>query len=402
MRLLSMALICSVLSGPPVAAIQGLTVIVIDGDEAANIVAEKIAAEPVIEVRDRDDRPVPGAIVRFIIRRAAGRRLRAVFGPGDSELRTLTDAGGRARAGALTPIEPGNYEIAVEVSHQGQTATTTIRHTNYATTAQAEAAGRKPGQSSGSQAASQGPGAAAQGTVAAAGGGLSKLAVVGLVVGGAAGAAGAAVALSRKDDDEAAPPASVSSITLSQPGGVQGASRLTFSVQIANFQSSSVTYQWNFGDGATSTEPAPGHVYSTAGTYTVSVTVSDGRQTVRAETTVTIYSVSGTWVTNSGDPVLQLTQSGTTVTGFSTWSNGPAAAPYSPCPITGSIQPGSAGSPVLIILNQPPCPHPVFANLVPMEYRLGMAVGGQILNGELILGPGLTAERRTGILLNRQ
>jgi len=33
-------------------------------------------------------------------------------------------------------------------------------------------------------------------------------------------------------------------------------------------------WQWNFGDGATSTEPSPTHVYNNAGTYTVQLTVT--------------------------------------------------------------------------------------------------------------------------------
>lgn len=38
-----------------------------------------------------------------------------------------------------------------------------------------------------------------------------------------------------------------------------------------------LTYSWRFGDGGTSTSSNPIHVYSSAGTYTVSLTVSDGR-----------------------------------------------------------------------------------------------------------------------------
>ncbi|MEX0274892.1 MAG: PKD domain-containing protein, partial [Flavobacteriaceae bacterium] len=37
-----------------------------------------------------------------------------------------------------------------------------------------------------------------------------------------------------------------------------------------------VSYAWNFGDGNTSTEMNPIHTYSTAGTYTVELTVTDG------------------------------------------------------------------------------------------------------------------------------
>ena len=35
-----------------------------------------------------------------------------------------------------------------------------------------------------------------------------------------------------------------------------------------------ITYLWNFGDGTTSTDPNPDHVYATAGSYTATVTVS--------------------------------------------------------------------------------------------------------------------------------
>jgi PKD repeat protein len=36
-----------------------------------------------------------------------------------------------------------------------------------------------------------------------------------------------------------------------------------------------VTYQWNFGDGATGTGKTPAHIYSNEGTYTVTLTVTD-------------------------------------------------------------------------------------------------------------------------------
>ena len=40
-----------------------------------------------------------------------------------------------------------------------------------------------------------------------------------------------------------------------------------------------LTYQWNFGDGATGTGATPSHAYSAAGTYNVTLTVSDGQLT---------------------------------------------------------------------------------------------------------------------------
>ena len=261
-----------------------------------------------------------------------------MFRNGQAEVRTLTDATGRASANSLTPMEPGSFRIDVEASFQGQTGKATIHHTNYATTADAKSAGREPGKSTNSNAA---PNAGATATAATAttaaatstaatsaavavGGGMSKLAVVGLALGGAAGA-GAAVVLSRKESD---PPAgTVGTVTPSQTGGVQAASRFTFSVQATGFDAGSLTYRWEFGDGETSNEPAPAHVYTVAGTFTVVVTVSDARQSIRSETTVTVYSVTGTWVSPDARVTMQLTQSGDRVTGASSWATNPGEEP---------------------------------------------------------------------------
>ena len=40
-----------------------------------------------------------------------------------------------------------------------------------------------------------------------------------------------------------------------------------------------VSWVWNFGDGGTSTDQSPSHNYATNGSYTVSLTVSDGLNT---------------------------------------------------------------------------------------------------------------------------
>ncbi|MFD0327471.1 PKD domain-containing protein [Streptacidiphilus monticola] len=49
------------------------------------------------------------------------------------------------------------------------------------------------------------------------------------------------------------------------------------------------SYSWNFGDGATSTAQNPSHTYSTAGTYTATLTVTDSASPAHtASSTVTI------------------------------------------------------------------------------------------------------------------
>ena len=289
--------------------------IVVDGDEAANIVAEKIAAEPVIEVRDRENRRVANAIVRFTIRKTARNRLAARHSatgrPKSGRSPTLPAALART---SLTPLEPGSFEIEVEASYEGQTAKATIRHTNFATTADAKSAGREPGKSTtdveraGATAAGRGDATrSATAPPVAAGGGMSKLAVVGIVAGGAAGA-GAAVVLSQKSTD---PPAGrVTAVTSSVTSGLQAATAFTFSVQATGFEAGSLAYRWEFGDGATATDAAPTHVYASAGTYTVVVTVSDARQSARSELSVSVHTLTGTWVSTGGTTTLQLTQSG--------------------------------------------------------------------------------------------
>jgi PKD repeat protein len=399
----------------PAQGADTLKVIVVDGDEAANIVAERLAAEPVIEVRDKDDRRVPGAVVRFVIRKTRDRLL-ASFGNGQAEVRTLTDYAGRASVNAVSPIEPGSFQIDVEASYRGQTGKAVIRQTNFPTTADAKSAGREPGKSTNANAQTASTGATtstatgaataatagATGTTAttaatsaavSAGGGVSKLAVIGLVAGGAAGA-GAAVVLSRKE--AALPAGRLTAVVANQTVGIQAATPFAFSVQATDFEASSLTYRWDFGDGTTSTEPTPTHIYTSPGTYTVAVTVADARQSARSELSVTIATVTGTWVRTDGRTTLQLTQAGTTITGVATWENSPDG-PWV-CPISGSVE---VAIPAVIVLSQPSCPHHRYANLVWMDYRLMMGVDGQTLSGTHIQGTGSPSERTGQIVLRR-
>ena len=53
--------------------------------------------------------------------------------------------------------------------------------------------------------------------------------------------------------------------------------RPPLTVQFTNTSAGDYTSsQWDFGDGATSTETNPAHTYAQAGTYTVKLTVGDG------------------------------------------------------------------------------------------------------------------------------
>ena len=390
MRQLVVVLLCAsqALAAQPEREAAALRVIVIDGAEAANIVAEKIAAEPVVEVRDKDNRRAVGAVVRFVIRKTARDRVAAVFHSGDTEVR-LTDAAGQARATALTPLEPGSFEIEVQVSHQGQTATTTLRHTNYPTVAEARAAGRQPGQSSGQTAgstagstarATAGAAATVPGVAAGGGVGLGKLAVIGLAVGGAA--AGTAVALSQRSDGT--PDARVTAVAAVR-SGIQAATAFSFSVQATGFATGSLTYQWEFGDGATSSEPTPTHVYPVAGVYTVVASVSDAQRSVRSETSVIVHTVTGRWVGSSptlaGVFTLELTHQSNAIAGLSSRPSvdsvtGLPGPMFSQCPVSGSATSG----PPTIVLFQPTCINGPSV-LLPGEWRLELSADGQNLTG---------------------
>ena len=55
------------------------------------------------------------------------------------------------------------------------------------------------------------------------------------------------------------------------------------------------SYEWTFGDGATSNLAAPDHSYSTAGTFTVALTVTDDKGYSNTETRSAYINVEGGW-----------------------------------------------------------------------------------------------------------
>jgi len=179
-----------------------LRIVVIEGEDAVNIVQQKTAVAPVVEVRDRNNQPVAGAMVRFAINQGRG-----TFA-GARTLSVTTNAAGRAVAAGLTPTGGGALQIGASATFQGQTVVATITQTNVMTAAEAAAAGASGTGASG------GASAGASGAAGGGGGGVSGT-TLGIVGGAVAGGAVAASSVLGGGDEEAS---SVSSVKTTYRG----------------------------------------------------------------------------------------------------------------------------------------------------------------------------------------
>jgi hypothetical protein len=169
------------LLGAAVQPAPALRIVVLEGEDAVNVIQQKTAVAPVVEVRDRNNVPVAGASVTFTIGGNA-----ASFAGGVQTITVATNAAGQAAAAAINPLASGAVQIQVAAAFQGQTAAATIVQTNVLTAAQAAGAA---GASSGS--AGGGTSTAAGGGAAGGGGGISAttIGIAAAAVGGGALAA---------------------------------------------------------------------------------------------------------------------------------------------------------------------------------------------------------------------
>ncbi len=91
-----------------------------------------------------------------------------------------------------------------------------------------------------------------------------------------------------------------------------------------------VSWNWDFGDGDSSTAPNPKHAYDKSGSYTVRLTVTDdgGASTTISKTVLVSPSLNGTWSgyieDNTGflnDMTLRFSHSSTSIQGTCTMLN---------------------------------------------------------------------------------
>lgn len=153
-------------------ALSALKIVVISGEDAVNIIQQKTAVAPVIEVRDRNNLPIAGVAVTFSV---SGQG--AAFAGGAQSLTVVTNAAGQAAAAGLTPTAAGAINISATATFQGQTAIATIAQSNVLTAAEAV----------GTTAGATGTGSTTSGSTGAVGGGggLSgtTLGIIGAVAG---------------------------------------------------------------------------------------------------------------------------------------------------------------------------------------------------------------------------
>jgi len=201
-----LSLVVALLASLPTIAAQGppLRIVVLAGEDSVNVIQQKTAVAPLVEVRDRNNNPVSGAVVTFAVQ--GGRA--AAFQGGATTMTIATNAAGQAAATGLTPLTAGAVNISVEAAFQGQIVTAAISQVNVMTAAEVAAAAGATGAGSGTSAAGA-SGGAAGGT----GGGLSATTLG--VVGGVAAAGAVAATQVGGDDPVIAKP--IASATYSGP-----------------------------------------------------------------------------------------------------------------------------------------------------------------------------------------
>src|SRR4051794_32180670 len=101
-----------------------LQILVIGGEGSINNVKQRTAREPVVEVRDRNNRPVAGAVVLF---EAPGSGPSGTFLGGAKTLRVTTDAQGRAAGQGFRPnTNQGAFSLKITATVGAARATTAI------------------------------------------------------------------------------------------------------------------------------------------------------------------------------------------------------------------------------------------------------------------------------------
>jgi hypothetical protein len=333
---------------------NSLKIVVLAGEDAVNVIQQKTAVAPIVEVRDRNDLPVAGATVVF-----------AVNGPGATfagaqTLTVVTNAAGQATAAGLTPTMTGALRISATATFQGQKATVTIAQSNVMTVAEAAKTARPANTASGGG-MSAGKIIAVMGGIGAAGAGVA------IAANGSSGAPSSSTSTSPSTATgnttspttttpttttptipSTPPPATnnapvITSATITPNVALIGLDTpITLQVQASDADNDSLTYLWEFPDGSRSDQRVLTRTFQLGGTWNIRVTVSDGRTSTSSQATLEMKTMAGSWETYyfsepTGRGQLDLVQNGSAITGESFV----AVAPYLRCRVAGTVRSAS-------------------------------------------------------------
>lgn len=148
---------------------------IVEGEGAVNNVKSRVGREPVVRVVDRNNKPVAGAAVTFLLPQTGAS---GSFVGGTSMLNVITNAQGLAAATGLQANgAAGAFHINVVASFQGHTATAAIAQSNAALASGVGGAGSAGGGAGAGSGVSMG-------VVAAVGAAIAGAVVAGIAMGG--------------------------------------------------------------------------------------------------------------------------------------------------------------------------------------------------------------------------
>ena len=108
----------------------GLHIQILAGDQGVNIIKTKAAIAPVVEVRDRNNLPVSGAVVTFNVPSDGPS---VVFLNGSRSITVIAEENGRATTVGMKPVNVGAFQISVTAASQSQVASAELSMTNVLT-----------------------------------------------------------------------------------------------------------------------------------------------------------------------------------------------------------------------------------------------------------------------------
>ncbi len=126
------------------AAPAKINIIILEGDGVINNLRQRTARETIVQVEDENHRPVAGAAVVFLL---PDKGPGGVWENGTRTLQVITDSQGRAAAKGLRPADTsGKFQIQVEATYQGMTATASVTQMNAVITGALAGGGRSAGK----------------------------------------------------------------------------------------------------------------------------------------------------------------------------------------------------------------------------------------------------------------